>query len=60
MIEHIPEEWIVEGGSHFYQLNLKMCQLKQLKYNFRWGTSRYAMILRKFPINSANGTGIYH
>ncbi|CAL1539607.1 unnamed protein product [Lymnaea stagnalis] len=36
----IPEEWGLVTYSVYYQLDLKMCQLKSLDYSFNWGDEK--------------------
>ena len=33
----VPEEWQVTEEGYFYQLNLKMCNIKKLVFSFSWG-----------------------
>ncbi|ELT96817.1 hypothetical protein CAPTEDRAFT_205149 [Capitella teleta] len=37
-LRDVPQEWDVFGGHYYYyQLNLRMCQLRELSYAFDWG-----------------------
>ena len=36
----IPESWGLVRPGQFYQLDLKMCQIKTLDFSFRWGDER--------------------
>ncbi|GFO03192.1 protein phosphatase 1 regulatory subunit 7 [Plakobranchus ocellatus] len=36
----VPESWGLERIGQFYQLDLKMCQIKTLDYSFHWGDER--------------------
>ncbi|KAK3090435.1 hypothetical protein FSP39_011833 [Pinctada imbricata] len=36
-LTHLPEAWTVDLGGKYYELDLKMCQLRSLDYEFRWG-----------------------
>ncbi|PVD23485.1 hypothetical protein C0Q70_16757 [Pomacea canaliculata] len=38
----IPEIWDVEHGGQFYQLDLKMCQISALHFDFQWGKQQSA------------------
>lgn len=37
----IPEGWHIDSGGQFYQLDLKMCQISALHFDFQWGKERY-------------------
>jgi len=32
--------WKLDPSGQFYELDLKMCQLKSLEYEFKWGKER--------------------
>ena len=36
LVKRVPAEWEVSPG-YYYQLDMKMCQIRELKYDFRWG-----------------------
>lgn len=38
----IPETWGVDGGGVYNELDLKMCQIKTLLFDFEWGKEKYA------------------
>lgn len=41
-IPSVPKEWDVYGGHYYYyQLSFRMCQLRNLKYEFDWGDERW-------------------
>ena len=33
----IPPQWKLDPQGQYYELDLKMCQLKELQYSFSWG-----------------------
>ena len=35
-----PQDWRLDPQGNFYELDLKMCQLKTLEYDFEWGQER--------------------
>ncbi|KAK7101209.1 leucine-rich repeat-containing protein 40-like isoform X2 [Littorina saxatilis] len=36
----VPDSWGVERGGHYFQLDLKMCQLTAMHFDFSWGQER--------------------
>ena len=36
----IPDAWNLDRHGQVYSLDLKMCQLKSLDFDFRWGDDR--------------------
>ena len=36
----IPSYWKLDPRGQFFELDLKMCQLKSLEYAFKWGSER--------------------
>lgn len=36
-VVRVPEEWGVTDDGNFYQLNLKMCNIRKLVFSFKWG-----------------------
>lgn len=37
----LPSAWrLQDSQGQYYELDLKMCQLKSLEYDFKWGTER--------------------
>jgi hypothetical protein len=40
----IQDNWGVERSGQFYQLDLKMCQISSLHFDFQWGSSKYVNV----------------
>ena len=36
----VPDSWGVDSGGHYFQLDLKMCQISALHFDFEWGHER--------------------
>lgn len=39
-LTHVPVEWSVDLRDKYYELDLKMSQMKMLVFNFKWGDER--------------------
>lgn len=37
----LPLDWGVESKGSYYELDLKMCQLRKMIYSFQWGDERF-------------------
>ena len=37
----VPDSWGVDRGGHYFQLDLKMCQISALHFDFQWGDERW-------------------
>lgn len=37
----LPVDWGLETRGTYYELDLKMCQLRHLEYSFQWGDERF-------------------
>lgn len=37
----LPVDWGLETRGTYYELDLKMCQLRDLEYSFQWGDERF-------------------
>lgn len=48
----IPPQWKLDPQGQYYELDLKMCQLKELQYDFYWGKER--LILNCFSVLTSN------
>ncbi|KAL8606508.1 hypothetical protein ACOMHN_037739 [Nucella lapillus] len=36
----VSETWDVDRSGHYYQLDLKMCRISTLHFDFEWGSER--------------------
>ena len=53
VLPNVPDTWNVDRSGHQFQLDLKMCQISALRFNFSWGTEREHIYGQLLPMWTA-------